>query len=54
MQAFSNHVNANPEKLRKLIVDFEGKKALKVVYLGKDIKDLDKKILEDFSVQMNE
>ena len=29
LQAFSNHVNANPEKLRELFVDFEGKKALK-------------------------
>ena len=54
VQAFSNHVNANHEELRELFVDFEGKKALKVVYAGKDIKDVDKKILEDFSVQINE
>ena len=55
LQAFSNHVNANPEKLRELFVDFEGKKALKVIYTGKSsLKDIDKKTLEDFSVQINE
>ena len=54
VQAFSNHVNANPEELRELFVDFEGKKTLRVVYLGKDIKDVDKKTLEDFSIQINE
>ena len=55
LQAFSNHVNANPEKLRELFVDFEGKKTLKVIYTGKSsLKDIDKKTLEDFSVQINE
>ena len=54
VQAFSNHVNANPEELRELFVDFAGKKTLRVVYLGKDIKDVDKKTLEDFSIQINE
>ena len=55
VQAFSNHVNANHEALRELFVDFEGKKALKVFYAGKSsLKDIDKKTLEDFSVQINE
>ena len=54
VQAFSNHVNANAEKLRKYFVDFEGKKKLEVIYSGSSLKDIDKKTLEDFSIQINE
>ena len=55
VQAFSNHVNANSELLRGHFVNFEGKKTLKVIYPDKsDLKDVDKKTLEDFSVQINE
>ena len=55
VQAFSNHVNANSELLRGHFVNFEGKKTLKVIYPDKsELKDVDKKTLEDFSVQINE
>ena len=55
VQAFSNHVNANIEMLRQHFVNFEGKKPLEVIYPDKlDLKDVDKKTLEDFSVQINE
>ena len=54
VQAFSNHVNANAEQLRKYFVNFEGKKALTVIYDKASIKEVDKKTLEDFSVQINE
>ena len=53
VQAFSNHVNANAEQLRKYFVDFEGKKNLFVQYEGSGIKLINQKILEDFSVQIN-
>ena len=55
VQSFSNHVNANSELLREHFVNFEGKKALSVDYHGiLNIKNVNKKILEDFSVQINE
>ena len=55
VQSFSNHVDANSELLRELFVNFKGKKILSLVYDGKeDIKDIDKKTWEDFSVQINE
>ena len=55
VQAFSNHVNANPEELREYFVNFEDKKTLKVVFNDKvSLKDVDKKTLEDFSIQINE
>ena len=53
VQAFSNHVNNNAEKLRKKFVNFEGQKDLIVNYPISSIKDVDKNILEDFSVQIN-
>ena len=52
VQAFSNHVNANSEELRHYFVDFDGKKTLKVIY-DIDPKGVNKKILEDFSIQIN-
>ena len=53
VQAFSNHVNANSEELRSFFVNFEVKKPLSVNYILDDIKKIDKKILEDFSEQIN-
>ena len=54
MQAFSNHVNANSERLRKYFVDFEGKKTLIVNYPLSNINNVTKKDLESFSEQINE
>ena len=55
VQAFSNHVNKNSEILRQYFVNFENKKSLEVIYPDKlNIKDVDKKTLEDFAVQINE
>ncbi len=54
VQAFSNHVNVNAEKLRSLFVDFEGKKTLHVFYPLSSITQVDKKVLENFSEQINE
>ena len=55
VQSFSNHVFENSEVLIEYFVNFEGKKTLEVIYPDKlDIKDVDKKTLEDFSVQINE
>ena len=53
VQAFSNHVNANSEKLRKYFVNFDGKKELEVSYLGKNFFHNKKKHLIDFSEQIN-
>ena len=54
VQAFSNHVNANSEELRNYFVNFNGKKTLTVTYNGVfRIENVNKKILEDFSVQIN-
>ena len=53
IQAFSNHVNANSEQLRKYFVNFDGKKTLKVNYGKIKKENVDKKILEDFSIQIN-
>ena len=48
VQAFSNHVNANSEELRKYFVNFDYKKTLTVKYLGiYYAKNVDKKILEN-------
>ena len=52
VQAFSNHVNANSEELRNYFVNFDGKKTLTVIY-NIDPKNVNKKILEDFSIQIN-
>ena len=53
VQAFSNHVNANSETLRSYFVDFDGKKTLTVKYPLDNISQVDRKILEDFSEQIN-
>ena len=53
VQAFSNHVNANSEELRNLFVNFDGKKTLTVEYPLSDISEVNRKILEDFSEQIN-
>ena len=53
VQAFSNHVSANPEKLRNFFVNFKGKQRLEVEYIFDDIntniKHLPKIVYEDFS-----
>ena len=54
VQAFSNHVNANSEELRHYFVDFDGKKKLEILYELSDIKQVNKKVLENFSEQINE
>ena len=53
VQAFSNHVNANSEKLRSYFVDFNGKKTLTVEYPLDNISQVNRKVLEDFSEQIN-
>ena len=53
VQAFSNHVNANSEELRSFFVNFDGKKTLTVKYPLSDISQVNRKILEDFSEQIN-
>ena len=54
VQAFSNHVNANSEKLRHYFVDFDGKKKLTVEYDLSSIDQVNRKVLENFSEQINE
>jgi len=54
VQAFSNHVNANSEELRKYFVDFDGKQKLTVEYELSSIDQVNRKVLEDFSEQINE
>ena len=54
VQAFSNHVNANSERLRNYFVDFDGKKQLKVEYDLSSIEQVNRKVLENFSEQINE
>ena len=49
VQAFSNHVNANAEKLRNYFVNFNGKQKLKVEYLGKDFYRNKNKYFKKFS-----
>jgi hypothetical protein len=53
VQAFSHHVNINSESLRNMFVNFSGKKRLVVKYPLSDISLVNKKILEDFSEQIN-
>lgn len=54
IQAFSNHVNANAEYLRRLFVNFDGKKTLSVNYPLSSVDQVDKKILANFSEQIND
>ena len=53
LQAFSNHVNLNSEELRRYFVNFDGKQSLIVKTSLSDIKQVDKKELENFSEQIN-
>jgi hypothetical protein len=53
VQAFSNHVNANSEQLRKYFVDFDGKKELEVYYYLPSVSYINKKLFEQFSVDIN-
>ena len=53
VQAFSNHVNANSEELRKMFVNFDGKTTLIIQYPLSSIQEVDKKVLENFSEQIN-
>ena len=54
VQAFSYHVNSNFDNLRKYFINFEGKKDLVVIYENiANIKQINKKIVEDFSEQIN-
>ena len=54
VQAFSNHINANSEELRQYFVDFDGKETLQVIYELSSIEQVDRKVLENFSEQINE
>ena len=53
VQAFSNHVNSNSEELRNYFVNFSGKKELKVEYPLSSIEEVNRKVLENFSEQIN-
>ena len=54
VQSFSNHVNQNAEELRNMFVNFSGKKELIVNYPISTINEVDNKMLENFSEQINE
>ena len=54
VQSFSHHVNENAEELRNMFVNFSGKKELIVNYPISSINEVDNKILENFSEQINE
>ena len=54
VQSFSHHVNINSEELRNMFVNFEGKKQLIVKSSLSTIDQVDKKVLESFSEQINE
>ena len=47
-------MNANSERLRNFFVDFDGKKELIVEYDLSSIEEVDRKVLENFSEQINE
>ena len=53
VQAFGYHVNVNFEELRNFFVNFDGKKTLQVEYPLSSIEEVDRKVLEDFSEQIN-
>ena len=55
IQTFSTHVNTNSESLRNMLVNFDGKKTISIKYPDLvSIKQVDKKIAEDFSIKINE
>ena len=54
IQAFSNHININSEKLRHKFVNFDGKKTLNIDFEQiNDIKNIIKSHYEDFISQIN-
>ena len=54
VQAFSHHVNNNSEELRRMFVDFDGKKELIIEYQLNTLDEVNKEYLEDFSDKINE
>ena len=59
IQAFSNHVSANPEKYRKMFVNFNGKKNILLKRLDKDFsqltsKDWEEEFIPEFVQQISE
>ena len=54
VQALSNHINQNSYELRHHFVNFKGKQKLTVSYNISNLKEVNKKILENFSEQINE
>ena len=54
VQAFSNHVNANHEELRKYFVNFSGKKELIIDDYGTNFKEIQRKNLENFTEKIIE
>ena len=54
VQALSNHINQNSRELRHHFVNFKGKQKLTVNYNISNLKEVNKKILENFSEQINE
>ena len=52
VQAFSHHVKINSEELREYFVNFNDEKTLEVVFNG-SIKDINKRMLEQFSIEIN-
>ena len=52
VQAFSHHVKINSEELREYFVNFNDQKTLEVVFNG-SIKDINKRMLEQFSIEIN-
>ena len=54
VQAFSNNVKKKKEKSRHLFVNFDGKQKLSVIYDISNLKQVNKKISENFSEQINE
>lgn len=53
VQAFSYHVNNIAEKERNMFVNFEGKKTISIEYELDNIDQVDKKIVEDFAIEIN-
>ena len=52
VQAFSHHVDINSQELREYFVNFNGKKTLEVLF-DCPIKNINKKMLEQFSIEIN-
>ena len=52
VQAFSHHVDINSQELREYFVNFNGKKTLEVLF-NCPIKNINKKMLEQFSIEIN-